>query len=192
MQRFGAQQRYFFHASPPEHRDSIKKHGLRPGESASYGQPGVYLFRHQLIAENYISEEAMDVWRVDATGFVVEIDPEDRKEAAYVEKPIPASRLKYLGTFKDGEPVKEPSKLVAMVAARFAAQTAYFKVGDPILFGKYKNKRGIIIRVFEDEKGHPSIEVEPVPKGRKKNRIMGLYKIWHDPDPPEPEEDDGK
>lgn len=82
--------------------------------------------------------------------------------------------------------------LVARIAARFAAQTDFFKVGDPILFGKYKNKRGLIVRVFEDEKGHPSIEVQPVPQGRKKNKIIGLYKIWHDPDPPDPEEADDK
>lgn len=82
--------------------------------------------------------------------------------------------------------------IIARVAARFAAAEKFFNVGDPILFGKYKNKRGIIKRVFTDEKGHPSIEVEPVPKGRKKNKIIGLYKIWHDPDPPEPEEEDAK
>jgi len=87
---------------------------------------------------------------------------------------------------------KDGALIAARVLARFAAQEAFFKPGDPILFGKYKNKRGIIVRVFEDEKGHPSIEVQPVPKGRKKNKIMGLYKIWHDPDPPEPEEADDK
>lgn len=41
------------------------------------------------------------------------------------------------------------------------------------------------MRVFHDEKGHPSIEIQPVPQGRKKNKVMGLYKIWHDEDPPE-------
>jgi hypothetical protein len=83
-----------------------------------------------------------------------------------------------------------PPDVAARVAARYAAKTDFFQVGDAVLFGKYKNKRGIIVRVFEDEKGHPSIEIEPVPKGRKKNKTMGLYKIWHDPDPPEPEDED--
>jgi hypothetical protein len=77
----------------------------------------------------------------------------------------------------------------ARVLARYLFAKGEFVVGDPILFGKYKNKRGIIVRVFEDEKGHPSIEVQPVPKGRKKNKIIGLYKIWHDPDPPKPEDE---
>jgi hypothetical protein len=90
-----------------------------------------------------------------------------------------------------GHIVSDPA-LVARVAARFAAADGFFSVGDPILFGKYKNKRGIVVRIFEDEKGHPSIEIEPVPKGRKKNKVMGLYKIWHDPDPPDPEEIDDK
>ena len=70
------------------------------------------------------------------------------------------------------------------VAARYVAST-YFNIGDHVLYGRYKNHKGRIIRVFDDEKGHPSIEIEPIPKGRKHNVIMGLYKIWHDPNPPE-------
>lgn len=97
------------------------------------------------------------------------------------------------GQFSHWDKGADVALAAARVAARFAADTGFFKPGDPVLFGKYKNKRGIIVRVFEDEKGHPSIEIEPVPKGRKKNKTMGLYKIWHDPDPPKPEEDeDGK
>jgi hypothetical protein len=61
------------------------------------------------------------------------------------------------------------------VAARFL--TASFRPGDYILFGKFRNKRGRIVRVFDDERGIPYIEVEPVPKGRKKNRTFGLYTI---------------
>lgn len=65
------------------------------------------------------------------------------------------------------------------IAARHLVATGYFSVGDPILFGKYKNKKGIIVRLFKDEKGNPAVEIEPVPKGRKKNRILTLFKIWH-------------
>jgi hypothetical protein len=79
----------------------------------------------------------------------------------------------------------------ARVLARFAAKTDYFKPGDHVFYGKYKNKKGIVVRVFEDEKGHPSIEIEPYPKGRKKNVVMGLYKLWHAPDF-ESEDVDGK
>lgn len=81
-----------------------------------------------------------------------------------------------------------PQALVAKVAARHAYASNYFKVGDPILFGKYKNKRGIIVKLYEDAKGHPTIDVQPVPQGRKKIKTIGLYKIWHDKDPPDPEE----
>jgi DNA topoisomerase IB len=55
----------------------------------------------------------------------------------------------------------------------------YFKIGDPIFFGKYKNKPGKIVRFFKDGRGLPYVEVEPIPKGRKKNREMGLFNIWH-------------
>lgn len=58
--------------------------------------------------------------------------------------------------------------------------TGQFKTGDKILFGKYKNKRGTIKRTFKDDKDHASIEIEPNPKGRKKNVEMGLYKVWPD------------
>jgi hypothetical protein len=75
--------------------------------------------------------------------------------------------------------------LILRVAARHLLAQDEFQVGDPILFGKYKNMRGVIVRVFNDEKGHPTIEVEPVPKGRKQNKLIGLYKIWHDPKPSE-------
>ena len=57
-------------------------------------------------------------------------------------------------------------------------QDNYFEVGDDILYGKWKNKRGKIVDMFVDDRGIPVIEIEPVPKGRKRNVIMGLYKVW--------------
>ena len=56
--------------------------------------------------------------------------------------------------------------------------TAYFKVGDVVLMGKYKNMRGAIVGFGQDQWGNPTVEIEPTPKGRKQNRIIGLYKIW--------------
>lgn len=70
--------------------------------------------------------------------------------------------------------------LTFRVAARKVA--SFFEVGDVVLYGKYKNHRGKIVRMFLDEKGNPAIEVEPIPKGRKKNKVMGLFKIWHLPE----------
>lgn len=61
------------------------------------------------------------------------------------------------------------------VATRYLL--ASFKAGDYILFGKFRNKRGKVIRIFEDERGIPYIEIQPIPQGRKKNRIFGLYTI---------------
>ncbi len=66
--------------------------------------------------------------------------------------------------------------------ASLAKIAGFFNVDDPVTYGKYKNKKGIIRRLFLDEKGHPSVEIEPVPKGRKKNKVFGLYKIWHAPE----------
>ncbi|MBA3454759.1 MAG: hypothetical protein H0T42_16855 [Deltaproteobacteria bacterium] len=56
--------------------------------------------------------------------------------------------------------------------------TAYFKLGDVVLMGKYKNARGVIVGFGQDKWGNPTVEIEPTPKGRKQNRIIGLFKIW--------------
>lgn len=100
-----AKQRYYYHAAPPMHRDTIARLGLHPGRAASYGPPAVYLFRNRLFAENYVAGRAFDVWRVDVTGLALWPDPEDPTAAVYSEDPIPASRLKYLGTYRDGEEI---------------------------------------------------------------------------------------
>jgi len=57
-------------------------------------------------------------------------------------------------------------------------EAAFFNVGDIITFGKYKNKKGRIISFGENPKGQPTVEIEPIPKGRKQNKTMGLFKIW--------------
>lgn len=62
--------------------------------------------------------------------------------------------------------------------AQALAESAYFKVGDVVLMGKYKNKRGVVVGFGDDKWGNPTVEVEPIPRGRKQNRIIGLYKIW--------------
>lgn len=58
---------------------------------------------------------------------------------------------------------------------------AYFNPGDLVLFGKYKNHKGRIIKIYLDERGHPRVEIEPIPKGRKKPKDLGLFTIWHEP-----------
>lgn len=57
----------------------------------------------------------------------------------------------------------------------------HFQVGDMILYGKYKNGIGKIVAFGTDDKGHDVIEVEPVPKGRKQNKYIQLYRIWPAP-----------
>lgn len=56
--------------------------------------------------------------------------------------------------------------------------TQYFKIGDLVLMGKFKNSQGKVVGFGEDKWGNPTIEVEPIPKGRKQNKIIGLFKIW--------------
>jgi len=77
--------------------------------------------------------------------------------------------------------------LVSRVAARFALAhrvaarylaASYFSVGDLVLYGKYKNKKGKVVAFGKDKWGNPTIEIEPIPKGRKQNKVFGLFKIW--------------
>ena len=62
--------------------------------------------------------------------------------------------------------------------AQALAKSAHFKVGDVVLMGKYKNKRGTIVSFGQDRWGNPTVEIEPMPKGRKQNKTLGLYRIW--------------
>lgn len=68
--------------------------------------------------------------------------------------------------------------LTLRVAARYLVAEGYFRVGDVVLYGKYKNKRGKVVAFGADKWGNPTIEIEPIPKGRKKNKVFGLYKVW--------------
>lgn len=76
--------------------------------------------------------------------------------------------------------------LALKVARRFVA--SFFNVGDVILYGKYKNKKGRILSFGADAKGNPTVTLEPVPKGRKQNKTMTLFKIWKMPKPVEPKQ----
>ena len=75
---------------------------------------------------------------------------------------------------------RTPAQLDREIAACLAksAASTYFKIGDIVLMGKYKNKRGSVVGFGQDTWGNPTVEIEPIPKGRKQNRIIGLYKIW--------------
>ena len=56
--------------------------------------------------------------------------------------------------------------------------TNYFAIGDVVLMGKFKNSKGKIVALSHDQWGNPTLEIEPIPKGRKKNRTIGLFRIW--------------
>jgi len=51
-------------------------------------------------------------------------------------------------------------------------------VGDLVYFGKYKNHVGKIIGFSEDKWGNPTVLIDPVPKGRKQTKEIGLFRIW--------------
>lgn len=60
-------------------------------------------------------------------------------------------------------------------------------VGDPVLYGKYKNKKGVITGFKTDEKsGDPIVVIEPVPKGRKQTKELKLFKVRFDEERADP------
>ena len=67
--------------------------------------------------------------------------------------------------------------IINRVAARFI-KASYFSIGDRVLYGKYKNHSGIVVGFGQDKWGNPTVEIEPIPKGRKQNKIFGLFRIW--------------
>lgn len=51
-----------------------------------------------------------------------------------------------------------------------------FRVGDYVHFGRFKNKAGRLTRIWR-ENGVVKIEIQPIPKGRKKSRVRNLFSI---------------
>lgn len=74
--------------------------------------------------------------------------------------------------------VREAEDLRVQMATAQIDAMGPFKVGDEIFFGKYKNKRGRIISFGENHKNQITVEIEPIPKGRKQNKTLSLFKIW--------------
>lgn len=69
--------------------------------------------------------------------------------------------------------------LTLRVAANFLKNAGYFSPGDVVVFGKYKNKKAIIKAISVDQRGVPIVTLEPIPKGRKGDKVLGLFNIWH-------------
>jgi len=74
--------------------------------------------------------------------------------------------------------------LPSRVAAQHLAKTFTLNVGDPVLYGKYKNKKGIIKEFKTGPKGDPIVVIEQVPNptGRKQPKELKLFKIRYDKD----------
>lgn len=75
-----------------------------------------------------------------------------------------------------------PDLANVVAKAALCSDTGPFKVGDRVRFGKYKNKLGKILRFGRNDKGQVTVVIEPTPKGRKKDKEMGLFKIWTAPE----------
>src|SRR4051812_20539640 len=98
MWRMASEAHAHWHAAPVSARQSILRHGLRPGTWASAGEPGVYLYSDPLYAQGFADEEhPMDVWRVNTRGLDLRPDPEDPSIAHYTTEVIPPERLAHEG-----------------------------------------------------------------------------------------------
>lgn len=92
------------------------------------------------------------------------------------ERPLPKEGEPHIDWYYKGRKASRQD-LVSRVAARYM-EASYFSIGDIVLYGKYKNHHGKVVAFGADKWGNPTIEIEPIPKGRKQNKILGLFKIW--------------
>jgi len=61
------------------------------------------------------------------------------------------------------------------VAAKYLLSS--FQTGDIVFYGRGRDKTAVTIRVWADERGVPFIEVQPIPRGKKHNRVFSLYTV---------------
>jgi len=61
------------------------------------------------------------------------------------------------------------------------AKTYDVPVGTPVLYGKYKNKKGLISGFDTDDKGQPIVKITPEPKGKKQDKELKLFPFRSDP-----------
>ena len=71
------------------------------------------------------------------------------------------------------------TRVAAKWASKQVSLTLTMNVGDPVWFGKYKNKAGIVVGFEKDPKGNPLVLVDPVPKGRKQTKAIQLFRVWY-------------
>lgn len=108
IDKFLEQKKPMFHASAFENRASIMAQGLIPGSGADLAPPGVYLFRNESGAEQYITDYPMDIWAVNVRGLDLNPDLEDPDEAVFLKDPISPDRMKFIGTWLHGERMRVP------------------------------------------------------------------------------------
>jgi len=80
-------------------------------------------------------------------------------------------------------PCVAPAVIASITEKAMKTGRNYFEPGDMISWGKYKNKPAVIRGFGHDKHGNPTVLIDPVPKGRKQTKEMGLYKIWRRPTP---------
>lgn len=143
------------------HRDAqkvAKQMGLATASAVGQNWFGPFGQRYRIV------EDTGDGWRV---------------EIQHSSSDLPAEES-WTFTKQQFERLKESLPLSRSAEAT-AAPEMPFNVGDEVLFGKYKNKRGRIVQFGKNPKGQVTVQIEPIPKGRKKTKEMGLFKIWTTP-----------
>lgn len=203
---------WMFHREPVEAAPNLLYHGTRgplagaimdkglrqdSGFSNFGGQGGVSFTRDLKVAQQF-------------GNFIVAVDPKRLKSAGYqlqdVQHPTAPNEAEV--RVSKGKTVIPPSLFAKVLLVRpqkfevkwwkqnrpdvqlevlAESPSMPFKVGDLVLFGKYKNKKGKIVSFGKNPKGQVTVQIDPVqidpvPKGRKKTKEMGLFKIWTTPD----------
>jgi hypothetical protein len=180
--------RLLYHATRNTNLASIGQHGLLQRHAISPPAGAIWAATDP---DGYSQRLPLVVFQVPKDDLYVEYVTAGRKQAVIHRDIEPKDILALdphidgtgnrLSFMREGYAEEWYDDFFASSAARVASAhyAGYFNVGDLIFFGKYKNKRGRIVSFDRTEKGNPTVEVEPIPKGRKQNKTFGLFKLWH-------------
>jgi hypothetical protein len=145
---------------------------IKTGQVTAWTSPEGQRYR---VVEDLGDRVRVEIQRQDGTSLPAEQSWTFTKEQfERMKKTLPRNELRD-DVAKDARVTPVAAKTIHVPAT---AATIPFNVGDVVLYGKYKNKRGRIVSFGRNPKGQLTVEIEPIPRGRKHNKEMGLFKIW--------------
>lgn len=159
--------------------------GMPVGKSLGFLNPAQKARVREITVDMTAEEGATFVAVLEQPGKVIDMPgliQEFGLKGAQIRDLVVASRMTLLD---DPVLVVSPRRWESRIRTELSkqgktAKTFTINEGDPVFFGKYKNKRGLIKDFGVSDRGDPTVVVEPIPKGRKQDLELNLFKIRED------------